>query len=242
MGLPFVLAALPTTVLLLIGVAIGIGLAYGALALFGKRQLTAAKREAERLVGEAKNQAEVIVKEAHVDAKAQFIQRLEEFEKQSSKVRDELKEAERRLEKRADNLDKKLDTLAAKERMLEQGEQQLRARDEKLTQQEEEVRRTLEQERQQLLRITGMGVEEARSLLLSQIRSEVEHDAAEMIEKVITEAKETAHDKSRDIVVTAIQRYATEHTSASTVSTVDIPSDDMKGRVIGREGRNIRAF
>jgi len=244
MGLPFVLAALPTTttVLLLLGVAIGIGLTYGALALFGKRQLTAAKREAERLVGEAKNQAEVIVKEAHVDAKAQFIQRLEEFEKQSSKVRDELKEAERRLEKRADNLDKKLDTLAAKERMLEQGEQQLKARDEKLAQQEEEIRRALEQERQQLLRITGMSVEDARSLLLNQIRSEVEHDAAEMIEKIISNAKETAHDKSRDIVVTAIQRYATEHTSASTVSTVDIPSDDMKGRVIGREGRNIRAF
>ena len=87
-----------------------------------------------------------------------------------------------------------------------------------------------------------MSVDEARNVLLNQIRHEVEHDAAEIVEKTLTEARETAEQKSREIVVTAIQRYATEHTSANTVSTVDIPSDDMKGRVIGREGRNIRAF
>ncbi|HSW44871.1 MAG TPA: ribonuclease Y [Phycisphaerae bacterium] len=243
MGLPFVLAAMPTWVLpVFVGGAIGVCLMYGLLVLMGKKQMILAKREAERTVGEARNQADVIVKEAHVDAKAQFIQRLEEFEKQTSKVRDELKEAERRLEKRADNLDKKLDTLAAKERMLEQGDQQIRERQEKLGQQEEEIRHILEQERQQLLRISGLGIEDAKAILLNQLRNEVEHDAAQMVERVVSEAKETAHEKSREIVITAIQRYATEHTSASTVSTVDIPSDDMKGRVIGREGRNIRAF
>ncbi len=242
MGLPFFLAALPAALWLVIGLVIGVALMYGLAVFLGKQPILKARQEADRLLGEAKNQADVLVKEAHVDAKAQFIQRLEEFERQSSKVRDELKEAERRLEKRADNLDKKLDTLAAKERMLEQGEQKLQTRQEKLAQQEAQIQQILEQERQQLLRISGLSAEEAKSVLLSQIRVEVEHDAAEMIEKVISEAKETAHEKSREVVVTAIQRYATEHTSASTVSTVDIPSDDMKGRVIGREGRNIRAF
>ncbi len=243
MGLPLVLAADPLTSVWIVGaLLVGAALMYGVSVFLGKQPVVKARKEAERLVSEAKTQADVIVKEAHVDAKAQFISRLEEFEKQSSKVRDELKEAERRLEKRADNLDKKLDTLAAKERMLEQGEQQLKARDEKLSQQEQQIREALEQERQQLLRISGMSTEDAKALLLNQMRTEVEHDAAEMVEKVITDAKESALEKSREIVVTAIQRYATEHTSASTVSTVDIPSDDMKGRVIGREGRNIRAF
>jgi len=243
MGLPDFLADQPAPYLMLIfGIAIGFIVGYAILVVFGKKQLITAQQEAKRLVGEAKSRADVIVKEANVDAKAQFIQKLGEFDKQSSKVRDELKEAERRLEKRADNLDKKLDTLSTKERMLEQGEQRVRDREAKLAQQEQKLDTVLKQEREQLLQISGMGVEEAKSLLLNQLRYEVEHDAAEMVEKILAEAKETAHDKSREIVVTAIQRYATEHTSASTVSTVDIPSDDMKGRVIGREGRNIRAF
>jgi len=243
MGLPAVLAALPSPWMWWFFSAAAVFIVFYALVLvLGKKQLLSAQREAKRLVAEAKTQAEVIVKEANVDAKAQFIQKLEEFDKQSAQVRDELKEAERRLEKRADNLDKKLDTLSTKERMLEQAEKRVGDREAALVKKEEELDTVLRQERDQLLQISGMSADEAKSLLLNQMKHEVEHDAAEMVEKVLAEAKETAQDKSREIVVTAIQRFATEHTSVSTVSTVDIPSDDMKGRVIGREGRNIRAF
>jgi len=243
MGLPTILADSSDILTPLVaGLIIGVAATYLLLMVLGKKRLTAAHREAERIVDEAKSQADVTIKTAQVDAKAEFIRRMEEFEKQSNKVREELKEAERRLEKRADNLDKKLDTLATKERMLEQGEQRVKSREGELSKKGEELDRVLDDQRSQLLKISGMSVEDARKVLLDRIRHEVEHDAANMVEKILAEAKETAEHKSREVIVTAIQRYATEHTSASTVSTVDIPSDDMKGRVIGREGRNIRAF
>jgi ribonucrease Y len=243
MGLSAILAVSATDLVwVLVGLLIGAGVMYAALRYMGTQRLVSARQEANRIVDEAKSQAEVIVKTASVEAKGEFIEKLEEFEKQSSQVREELKEAERRLEKRADNLDKKLDVLATKERTLEQGEQRVRKREALLEQKEQELEATLDQQRSQLLRISGMSVEDAKSLLLTRIQHEVERDAAEMVERILNEARETAEARSREVVITAIQRYASEHTSASTVSTVDIPSDDMKGRVIGREGRNIRAF
>jgi len=225
-----------------IGLSVGVVATYAILLILGKQRLALAQQEAKRITDEAKSQAEVTIKAAQVDAKAQFIQRMEDFKKESSKVRDELKETERRLEKRSDNLEKKLDTLATKERTLDQGEQRLKEREKVLDKKEGELDEAVAQQRAHLHRISGIGSEEARSILLTEVRHEVEHDAAEIVEKTLAEAKETAAAKSREIIVTAIQRYATDHTSAHTVSTVDVPSDDMKGRVIGREGRNIRAF
>lgn len=245
MGLPVMLAYTldPMAPLyFVIGLLIGGVAVFMGLRIFGKQKIATAQQEAARIIEKSKNEAEVIVKRAEVDAKGEFIQRMDEFEKKSAAIRDELKEQERRLEKRADNLDKKLDTLVTKERALEQAEQRLSGREASLAQKESQLAEALEQQRAQLLRITGLSIDEARNLLLNQIRHEVEHDAAEMVDKILTEARETAESKSREIVVTAIQRYASEHTSTNTVSTVDVPSDDMKGRVIGREGRNIRAF
>lgn len=242
MGLPLVAFSSTELLLLLLGLVLGAAATFGTVMLLGKQRLSRAQREAERVVDEAKKKADVIVKTANLDAKAEFISKLEEFEKQSTLARDELKEAERRLEKRADSLDKKLDVLSSKEKQLEQADGRLKEREEKLNRDEAELERILHDQRSQLLRISGLSIEEARTLLLDKIRAEVDHDAAQLIERSLAEAKDSAEDKAREIVITAIQRYATEHTSASTVSTVDIPSDDMKGRVIGREGRNIRAF
>ncbi len=227
---------------LLAGLLVGTALVYVGVEVLSRRRLAGAAREAARLTEEARNQADVMLKAAQVDAKAEVIRRMEEFEQQSNKVREELREAERRLEKREDNLDKKLDTLSMKEKMLEQREQKLEQQQAAVAGRQAELDRVLEQQRAQLLRIGGMTMEEARTQLLTQIRHDVEHDAAEIIDRALSEARETVQNRSREIIITAIQRYATEHTSASTVSTVDIPSDDMKGRVIGREGRNIRAF
>jgi ribonuclease Y len=241
-GLPMLAVSSAELLWIVLGLILGAGATAGAVLTLGRQKLSKARQEAEQVVDEARKQADVIVKTANVDAKAEFIAKLEEFEKQSTQVRDELKEAERRLEKRADSLDKKLDTLSSKEKQLEVMDGKLREREERLNRTEEELDRTLAEQRSNLLRISGMSIEDARLMLLDRIRSEVEHDAAALVERTLAEAKETADEKARDIVITAIQRYATEHTSASTVSTVDIPSDDMKGRVIGREGRNIRAF
>ncbi|HOB76712.1 MAG TPA: ribonuclease Y [Phycisphaerae bacterium] len=244
MGLPALLAAVSSLDLafLILGLAIGAVAVYIALSFSGKGKLAAAERESERIINEAQRQADVIVEKAKVEAEKEYFRKKDQFEKESSVIREELKETEKRLDKRTDLLDKKLDTLTSKEKMLEQTDARLKERENVLKQKEREVDLTLEEQRAQLLRISGMSVEEARQLLLTRLQHEVERDAAEMVDKILTEARDTAQEKSREIIVTAIQRFATEHTSASTVSTVDIPSDDMKGRVIGREGRNIRAF
>ncbi|GMU20044.1 MAG: ribonuclease Y [Phycisphaerae bacterium] len=245
MELPALMAqAGPLTMafVVLVSLLVGGGLTYGVLLLLGKDKLASAHKEAERIVGDARSQAEVTAEKAKLEAKGEFIRRMEEFEKQSSAIREEMKETERKLDKRTDLLDKKLDTLTSKEKMLEQTDLKLKEREGVVREKEGQVDKVLEEQRAHLLRISGMSVDEARNLLLTRIQHEIEHDAAEMVDRVLTEARETAQEKSREIVVTAIQRFATEHTSTSTVSTVDIPSDDMKGRVIGREGRNIRAF
>jgi len=105
-----------------------------------------------------------------------------------------------------------------------------------------DVEELIVQQRAELHRITGISAEEGKALLLSKLSAEIEQETAQMVSEAISNAKEEARNKSRDVILTAIQRYAAEHTSEATVSTVSIPSDDMKGRVIGREGRNIRAF
>jgi len=225
-----------------IGLLLGGGIVYLLLNFFSRQQLAAARQKAGQVLDEARSQAEVIIEKGKIDAEKERIAKLKEFEKQSGQIREELKEEQRRLEKREDNLDKKLDVLASKEKLLDQTDARLVQKESTLAKRETELEGILKEQRGQLLRISGMGVDEARNLLLTRMRHEVEHDAAALIDRTLNEAKETALSKSREVIITAIQRYATEHTSLATVSTVDIPSDDMKGRVIGREGRNIRAF
>jgi ribonucrease Y len=230
MGLPAIMAMADSLAILLVILAFvaGGGVIHVVLQLLGRGKLATAQREAQRTADEAKRQADVIVEKSKVEAEKEYFRKKEQFEKESSVIREELKETEKRLDKRTDLLDKKLDTLTSKEKMLEQTENRVRERENVLKGKEREVEITLEDQRAQLLRISGMSVEDARQLLLTRLQHEVERDAAEMVDKILTEARDTAQEKSREIVVTAIQRFATEHTSASTVSTVDIPSDDMK--------------
>ncbi|MFQ6048540.1 MAG: Rnase Y domain-containing protein, partial [Phycisphaerae bacterium] len=230
------------TGLFVLAVLAGIVGTYGVLHVLGKAKRAAAEREAQHVLEQARSEASRIVKQAEVDAKAEFIRRTEQFERDTAQTRNELRQIERRLSKREDNLEKKLDTLATKERSLELSDRQLRERAKAVEAKDKQLGETLAQQRAQLLRIAGMSQEEARATLLSKLEAELEQEAAGLIERRITEARETAEKKAREIIVTAIQRYAAEHTCDSTISTVDIPSDDMKGRVIGREGRNIRAF
>ncbi len=244
MGPGLLLQVLSGLALLLVVVAllVGAGLTWVVIHALGVARKAAARQEVEQLIDEGKRTADSIVKTAELDAKAEFIKRQEQFERETADTRAELRETERRLAKREDNLEKKLDTLSTKERSLELAERKLRDRDKAVAVKEKELAEVLQDQRTQLLKITGMGVDEAKELLLTRLEREVEHEAAAIIEKTLTGAREAAEGKAREVILTAIQRYAAEHTSDSTVSTVDIPSDDMKGRVIGREGRNIRAF
>jgi ribonuclease Y len=228
--------------LFLLGLALGATAFYLIPYLLGRARREQAERECRRLVEEATAQADAIVKNAAVDAKAEYIKRTEQFERETADTRVQLREVERRLEKREDTLDRKLDTLVSKEKALETLEKSVRERETAAETKDKQLTELLTEQRSTLLKIAGMSAEEARAVVLRRLEDELEQEAAELIERHLADAKETARDKAREVIIIAIQRYAAEHTCDSTVSTVDIPSDDMKGRVIGREGRNIRAF
>ena len=225
-----------------LGCLIGLAGLYLLMRWLGRARLDAARNEAERVTSAAKTDADIVRKKAEVDAKSEFVEKQEALRKESNEMRAELKEGEKRLAKREDNIEGKLDTLATKERNLEQAERKLGDRKTDLEKKEKEGEDLVMARREELVRVSGMSLVEAKRELLETLSIELEHEEAVMIEKSVATAKDEAENRAREITLTAIQRFAAEHTSASTVSTVDIPSDEMKGRVIGREGRNIRAF
>ena len=226
----------------LVGVLIGVGILFAVQQVMGKAAVTAKRKEADAIIATAGTEAEKIRKTAEASAKDEHLQRLSQFEKESAETRRELKNTEKRLAKREDNFEAKLDTLSVKERKIEQRQTSLDDRTSKVEQTEKETQTLVEKERSELQRISGLNADQSRELLLRNLELELEPEMAKVVSEAVATAKEEAKSKSRDIILTAIQRYAAEHTSESTVSTVSIPSDDMKGRVIGREGRNIRAF
>ncbi len=221
---------------------VGIGGTLIAVSIYNKKIKTSAEQQAKEIIAQANEEAERIKQKGELDAKAEYVRRSEEFEKETTAIRNELREVERRLAKREDNLERKLETLTSKERAIENSTRRLAEREKAIKVQERQLYDSIAQQRAQLLRITNMSIEEAKELLLQRLEKEVEKESAKLIEKRYNDAKEQANAKAREVIITAIQRFAAEHTSGYTVSTVDIPGDEMKGRVIGREGRNIRAF
>ena len=225
-----------------IGIAIGFIVAIIAMAIRAKVTNTSLAAKSKEIIETANREAATIVKAAEVDAKAEYISLQEKFNEETAEARAEQKEIEKRLSKREDTIDQKLDTLTIKEKNIENAEERLVNRELDLEKKEAEVDEIRAKQQKELLRISEMTRDEAIQRLLASLEHDIESRAAKLIDRKLTEAKETAEHRAREITVTAIQRYAAEHTAESTVSTVDIPSDEMKGRVIGREGRNIRAF
>lgn len=225
-------------------VAVVAGLVVGWIAkvFIDKQRKATAEAEAGAIISRAEGRAGEIVQKAEVDAKAEFLSRQEKFEKEASATRAELREAEKRLEKREDQLDQKLDMLSLKERNIEKAETQVRQRSEEIDKKSEEISELLVKQRNELLKITQLSMDDAKRQLFQKLENELEHECAEIVNKQVTEAQDEAENRSREIVITAVQRYAAAHTSEATVGTVPIPNDELKGRVIGREGRNIRAF
>ena len=231
-----------------IAIAAVIGLIVGAIGVYSylsssaKNLVGQAKFEADRIRETARREAETLAKEVALTARQEQVRLKESFDKEHELERRQMKEQEQRLAKREDTLDRKLDTLSVKERNLDNLEARLSQRDKSLAGKEKQLDAMLEEQRQKLLQITGMSPESAKEMLLHRIEDECRHDAGALIQRITEQAQEEAKEKSRQIILQAIQRYAAEQTCDHTVSTVAIPSDDMKGRVIGREGRNIRSF
>ena len=225
----------------IIGVA---GVVIGGVAIFLINSIRAkgAANRAGQIVAEAKGDAERIRKDADIAAKEEFLKRREKLESETDTQRAELRDLERRLSKREDNLERKVDVLNKKEHYIETLERNLAQKRKEINSEQAEVEQLMEQEKANLQKIARMSREEAESLLLRKLETELEKECAELVDRKLTDARENAERQARRILGIAIQRYAADHCTESVVTSVELPSDDMKGRIIGREGRNIRAF
>lgn len=195
-----------------------------------------------RIVDEAKKEADTIKKEAILQAKDNLLKTKGEFEKETKEKKEELEGLERRLRSKEENLDKRMDVLVQKETNLEKREKAIITRETQLNEKHKEMDKIISEQKTELQKIAGITSEEAKNRLIHMMKDEARRDAATMIRNIEDEARRTADKKSREIIAYAIQRYAGDFVAENTVSVVNLPNDEMKGRIIGREGRNIRAI
>ncbi len=221
---------------------VGLLLGYGGARLLDRTRLNNVRARVADLTTQAERGAETIRKRAEVDAKDEFYKKREEFNREMELARAELREQERRLDKREDALEQKQQTLVKKERSLDSNQRKLAEKRDELEAKQAELQGVIGQQAQRLHEIGHLSRDQAVQMLMERLERELSGEVATRIHKHEEMLKATCEEKARGILATAIHRYAAEHTADTTVSTVDIPSDDMKGRIIGREGRNIRTF
>lgn len=226
----------------LVGFVLGICLCAVVYQVLAKTKARTAAQDLQRQIEGAKKEAENIIKSAQLTAAEESIKKRGEITAESERIRVELREGEIRLTKREDVVARQADMLQQQESTLQQQGQEIERRMRNLEVKDKQLSSLIAQQKNQLLKITAMSIEDAKELLLKRLEDECEHEMSTLIQRKVEEATEVAEEKCREVVCTAIQRYAAEQTCEVTVSTVDIPNDDMKGRIIGREGRNIRAF
>lgn len=201
-----------------------------------------AEREAAQIVEDAKKEAETIRKEAEIEAKDEVFKSKAAWEDEVRDIRKELHGQEKRLVQKEENLDRKAVQFEEKEQELSRREQSLQDRDRNVQSKMEEADKLVAEQRAKLERISGITTEEAKQQLMAAMESEARHDAAKRIKQIEDEAKESADKKAKKILSLAIQRFAGDYVAEKTINSVALPSDEMKGRIIGREGRNIRAI
>ena len=233
---------LPDVAVPIIAFILGVCLAVIFYQMISRARAKTFEHDLERQIEGAKREAENIIKTAQLDAAAETIKKKEQFTTEVNQIRAELHETEMRLNKREDVLDRQAEQLRQREKTCKRLEQEVNRKSNNLDKKEKQLSNLMAQQKNQLLKITAMDIEEAKALLLKRLEDECEHEMSVLIARKVEEAAETADEKSREIINTAIQRYAAEQSCEVSVSTVEIPNDEMKGRVIGREGRNIRAF
>lgn len=201
-----------------------------------------AEELASKIIDDAKREAETITKEAELKAKDEVFQAKAEAEREAKEKRKDLQTLEKRLQQKEENLDKKMNLFDQREADLAKKDQALSIREQGLVQKEENLDALVAEQRKKLESISGLSSAEAKKILMDAMESEAKLDAAKRIKVIEEEARETADKKSKEIIALAIQRYAGEYVAERSVSVVALPSDEMKGRIIGREGRNIRAL
>lgn len=210
--------------------------------IFERMMRGAAYQRRDQILDHARLEAENIRKTGELASKEELLARREELEKEMNRIREELRDQEKRLDRRETSLDEQHQDIAKKERMLEMTQRKLTERAEQVEAKDAELQQVLKQQQDQLYKISGLSQQQAQDTLLNRLSNELRNETGAIIRKHETELKQNCDRLSREIVGMAVQRYAASHTSETTTSSVDIPNDEMKGRIIGREGRNIRAF
>ncbi|MFZ9881130.1 MAG: ribonuclease Y [Phycisphaerales bacterium] len=242
-------------ILAAVGIALTVGAVVGIMifSLASGRGLKAARAEADRLMADAKGQAELAAEAARSEAekKAREIELAAEkragekraaLDQEAKATQAKLDESLARAAKREETLDRKLDSINQREQKIDSREADLKRQEDDNRRAAEENGRTREELRGALSKVSGLSRDEARELFLAEVRVESEHDGSALRQKILDEAEREAKGKAREITLMAIQRYAAENVGESTVRSIKITSEDMKGRIIGREGRNIRAI
>jgi ribonuclease Y len=230
------------------GIAVVAGVVAGALLtwvlfrVFTGTTLRQAKREAEQITQTAAAEAEASKQRIELEAEKRAAKRREEVDQEISEAWAEVKSNQARLDKRDDALDKKLEKIAKTESRLEQAEDRLTQKEADLEALHAEAEQVKAELRDKLQETSGLTEEQAKELFMREVRIENEHEAVALSQQILEEAETQARTRSREITLQAIQRFAAEHVADVTVRSVRIPSDDMKGRIIGREGRNIRSL
>ncbi len=231
---------------LVLGLSIGIAIAvFASFIMFrqgikhrkkiAEEKIGSAEQESKRLLGEAEKFAEGKKREALLEAKEEIHKSRVELDREIKERRNDIQRLERRLVQKEESLDKKIDSIEHKDEMLTKKTKDIQVIQERL---EENQKKQM----QELERISGLSIEDAKEYLLKNVENEVKHEAAMLVKEIETKAKEEADSKAKEIISCAIQRCAADHASETTVSVVPLPNDDMKGRIIGREGRNIRTL
>ena len=227
--------------IVLISAAVGVAIGF-VYRLRLKNKWEGLRREAEALIGDARNTAETIKKDASYEAKGIVYQARAESEKEFREKRGELLHQEKRLRSREETLERKLDHLEHRERDFSRREKDFSARERGIQAKEKQLDDMTGQQKGILEQMAGLTTEEARSELLRRVEEDARFESAKLAKQIEDEAREEAEKKAKEIIGLAVQRYAGEYVADATVSAVSLPSDDMKGRIIGREGRNIRAL
>ncbi len=232
-----------TELFIWIGILI-VGFAAGWLinSFLGSKSLTAAKKEAAELLKEAKEDAEADKKEKLIELEDEIYQKRQKLDQEFRSKKSSLKREEDELLTRENNLERKADLIAKKEHDIEFYQRDIKNRENQLRIKQQRLDQLLDEENQRLERIAGLSREEAKKTLMDNLLESVKTEAADTAFKIMEDAQKNAQSKAKEVIITAMEQTATDHAVESTVSIVSLPSDDMKGRIIGREGRNIRAF
>ena len=230
--LPYVIGAI---IGIVIGVVVGMVLGWNRRKSTAEREIGSAEAEATRIVNEAYKSAESKKREALVEAKEEILKAKNEYEREEKERRVDLQKQERRLQQKEETLDRKTEN-------IEKKEEQLTSKLARLEATQAEADKLKQSQMDELERISGYTAEEAKNYLLEQLEQEVVHESAMKIKEIEARYKDEADTKAREIISLAIQRCAADHVAEATVSVVPLPNDEMKGRIIGREGRNIRTL